>query len=220
MKDYYVASCSFGKDSTCMLLLLLDNKLPLHEVLFFDTGCEFDEIYSVCNLMKSKCDSLGIKFTIIRSPISLIEMMKINKKWCCFGNRYYTGFKIYYIDKYIDEHLSQYNVIQYLGIAFDEPQRARRLPNNKIPFLFNNHITEKEALEYCYNNGIDFGGLYNYLDRVSCWCCGMKNSKELYNIKKYLPKYWSRLIALEHDIGTYPVYSLEDKVKYYEKKLV
>ena len=65
-------------------------------------------------------------------------------------------------------------------------------------------MTEKECLDYCYymgwrwdESGID---LYSILDRVSCWCCCNKNKKELYNIWKYLPKYWERLKELQSKI--------------------
>ena len=58
--------------------------------------------------------------------------------------------------------------------------------------------------DYCYSmgwnwmeNGID---LYSILDRVSCWCCCNKNKKELYNIYRYLPKYWERLKDLQSKI--------------------
>ena len=40
-----VASVSFGKDSLAMLLYILENRMPLDEVIFYDTGMEFDAIY-------------------------------------------------------------------------------------------------------------------------------------------------------------------------------
>ena len=38
---YYIASVSFGKDSLAMLLNLIKKKYPLNEVIFYDTGMEF-----------------------------------------------------------------------------------------------------------------------------------------------------------------------------------
>lgn len=35
MKVRYIASCSFGKDSLAMVLLLIQKKYPLDEVVFF-----------------------------------------------------------------------------------------------------------------------------------------------------------------------------------------
>ena len=43
----YIASVSFGKDSLAMLLLLLEKNYPLYEVIFYDTGMEFQAIYNI-----------------------------------------------------------------------------------------------------------------------------------------------------------------------------
>ena len=65
-------------------------------------------------------------------------------------------------------------------------------------------MTEKDCLKYCYNRGYtweeDGVRLYDILDRVSCWCCGNKNLKELKNMYLYLPEYWYRLKALQSRI--------------------
>lgn len=54
----YIASVSFGKDSLAMLLWLIENKKPLDEVIFYNSGVEFDEIYAmrdkVLPLLKEK----------------------------------------------------------------------------------------------------------------------------------------------------------------------
>lgn len=42
----YIASCSFGKDSLSMVLRLIEKDYPLDEVIFFDTGMEFQAIYN------------------------------------------------------------------------------------------------------------------------------------------------------------------------------
>jgi 3'-phosphoadenosine 5'-phosphosulfate sulfotransferase (PAPS reductase)/FAD synthetase len=47
MKQKYIASVSFGKDSLAMLLKLIEKKYPLDEVVFYDTGKEFQAIYDV-----------------------------------------------------------------------------------------------------------------------------------------------------------------------------
>lgn len=53
--------------------------------------------------------------------------------------------------------------------------------------------TEKDCLDYCYSKGFDFGGLYNYFDRVSCWCCYMQSLNDLRMLKEHFPKLWSTL---------------------------
>ena len=43
----YIASISFGKDSLAMLLLLLAKNEKLDEVIFYDTGMEFQSVYDI-----------------------------------------------------------------------------------------------------------------------------------------------------------------------------
>lgn len=42
---YYVVSLSGGKDSTAMLLRLLEEHRPVDRILFCDTGLEFPQMY-------------------------------------------------------------------------------------------------------------------------------------------------------------------------------
>ena len=60
---YYIASCSFGKDSLAMVLRLIEENRPLDEVVFYDTGMEFQAIYNVRDkllpLLAEKCFRYG-----------------------------------------------------------------------------------------------------------------------------------------------------------------
>lgn len=42
---WHIASVSWGKDSLAMLLMLIAKGYPLNEVVFYDTGMEFEAIY-------------------------------------------------------------------------------------------------------------------------------------------------------------------------------
>lgn len=92
--------------------------------------------------------------------------------------------------------------IDYVGIAADETHRfeKEKRPNRVLP-LRDWGITEADALQYCYTKGFvwheDGVSLYELLDRVSCWCCGNKNLKELKNMYLYLPWYWKKLKELQ-----------------------
>ena len=54
-----VASVSFGKDSLAMLLLLLENEVPLDEVIFYNSGMEFQAIYDIRDRMKPILEQRG-----------------------------------------------------------------------------------------------------------------------------------------------------------------
>lgn len=204
----YIASVSWGKDSTAMLIQIILNHLPLNEVVFYDTGMEFDEIYKVRDYMVNHwLLPYGVKYTELKPNKPFMYYMlryvhttrkgdiKLGYGWCGGMCRWGTSKKTNALNKYCKDS------IVYVGIAFDEPERYKRLTPNKHAPLYELKITESDALNICYKAGIDFGGLYKYLKRVSCWCCRNKNLAELRNYKKYLPKYYQKLCELEKLIG-------------------
>lgn len=207
---HYIASCSFGKDSLAMVLRLIEENKPLDEVVFYDTGMEFQAIYNVRDKLLPLLAGKGIKYTELKPKVNMEKMMTsypINgrngvhygKGWCGGACRWGTGEKLYALEKY------QNGKIAYCGIAADEEKRLLKKRKDNVRFpLAEWGMTEKDCLEYCHEkgyfwveNGIE---LYSILDRVSCCCCGNKNKKELYNIYRYLPQYWERLKDLQSKI--------------------
>ena len=216
----YIASCSFGKDSLALILKLLELKYPLDEVIFYDSGVEFQAIYSNKNKLKTILESKNITFTELKPTYNFIYLMTekpVNKrdfsvqngyKWCGGKCRWGTTYKL----QAIKNHYKQYNdfVVEYVGIAADEQERLlrerRKICSNKIKLypLVEWQMTEKDCLDYCYKNGWNWLEndieLYSVLDRVSCWCCRNKNLKELKNIYYFLPNYWEKLRELQKKI--------------------
>lgn len=47
-KQFHAVSLSGGKDSTAMLLLMIERNMPIDMVLYADTGMEFPEMYRCC----------------------------------------------------------------------------------------------------------------------------------------------------------------------------
>src|SRR5574344_244891 len=110
---HYIASCSFGKDSLAMLLRLIEENKPLDEVVFYDTGMEFECIYKIRDKMLPILKEKNIKYTELK-PI---------EKYCkdCY---------------------------EYVGIAYDEPQRLNKeRKGNKLFPLANWKMTEEECLQ-------------------------------------------------------------------------
>lgn len=224
----YIASCSFGKDSLAMLLKIISLKMPLDEVVFYDTGMEFDAIYNIRDKIKKLLQEKNIKYIELTPTNSfLYNMLKrpVKKRngtiskgysWCGGRCRWGTTEKLKAIEKYCK------NNYQYVGIAYDEPKRIKN-KSNKIYPLADLKMTEADCLQYCrdqgYNwleNAID---LYSILDRVSCWCCANKNLKELKNYYKYLPRYWEKLKILQGQTNRpfknnkFTIYDLEERFK-------
>lgn len=64
-------------------------------------------------------------------------------------------------------------------------------------------------MQGCYDAGFDWGGMYEYLDRLSCKYCRNKNLKELRNIRMHYPEVWEEL--KEYQKRTYRPYKGEGK---------
>lgn len=211
-RPYYVASVSFGKDSLAMLHLLLEGGGLLDEVVFFDTGMEFDAIYTERDRTLPLLDEHGIKYTELK-PIRpfLYDMLAkpVNGRhgygWCGGPNRWMTTYKTRTLEKYY-RRIPASQVFRYVGIASDEKDRIpRALSSGQLLPLVEAGMTEADCLELCYNRGHtweqDGVRLYDVLDRVSCWCCRNKNLKELEAMRINLPKYYDMLLGLEERIG-------------------
>lgn len=195
-----IVSFSGGKDSTWMLLEMLRRNEQIDEVVFFDTGWEFPQMYRHIAKIKMLVEENGITFTTLHpeKPFDywMFEHPKKNGRkgcaWCGLYNcRWGTTFKINTINKYL-KNKSEY--IQCVGIALDEPKRLEKgkSPNKRFP-LVEWEITEEECLQGCYSLGYDWEGLYEDLNRVSCKFCAFKNLKELRNIYFKMPDVWNEL---------------------------
>ena len=66
-KNYYIVSFSGGKDSTAMLLKLIEENRPIDEIIFIDTGLEFQEMYEH---IKKVENFINRKITILKSDFS------------------------------------------------------------------------------------------------------------------------------------------------------
>lgn len=66
MERHHIASVSWGKDSLAMLHMLIDKSIPLDEVVFYDTGAEFEAIYAERDRTLPLLAEHGVKYTELR----------------------------------------------------------------------------------------------------------------------------------------------------------
>ena len=196
MDTLHIVSFSGGKDSTAMLLRMIELNMQVDEIIFCDTGVEFPQMYDHLDKVE---DYIKRPITRLSRPNSFEDMLLSHVKkngtvgysFPDFRNRWCTAyFKRDAIKSYLRQVRNEKQVIEYVGIAADEPKRIK---DKRYP-LVEWGWTEADCLRYCYERGFDWGGLYNVFRRVSCWCCPLKGLDELRQLRKHYPELWAKLI--------------------------
>lgn len=213
--NFHAVSLSGGKDSSAMLLLMIERNMPIDMVLYADTGMEFPEMYDhIAKLDAYLYEQRGIHITVLRHPQGFEYLMfdepKVKPRsienrirlgvplhgngWPGIRVRWCTGaLKTKLIDKEVKRLKGELGAIHYIGIAYDEAWRCK----DAVYPLVEWGITEAQALKICYDRGYDFGGLYEIYNRASCWCCPFQRIGELRKLRKHHPELWAKLMELD-----------------------
>ena len=222
-----VVSLSGGKDSTAMLLMLLERGEPVADIVFFDTGWEFPQMYEHLDWLEFY---IGRKITRLRPrlPVGVVtekspfdwmlseypvvkrgtrQVHRIGRGWPSPSRRWCTGCK----QDSLRAHLLALThrkgftlpLRQCVGFAADELDRLEG-PTKKDGIYYVQRyplvewgVTEADALAYCKKRGFYWKGLYRYFDRVSCFCCPLQSLNELRKLRWCFPDLWQRMHEME-----------------------
>ena len=195
----HIVSFSGGKDSTYMLIKMLEKNMPIDDVIFADTGMEFQELYDYIDRIEKL---IGLKITRLK-PKKTWDDLFFHKKqrgrhigqinafpmtMACDMTR---QLKLDTIERYYRSIKGDFTV--YIGIAFNEPERYERLkPNEKAP-LYEWQITEDFIIEELKRMGLH-NPLYDTFDRIGCYTCPNMTIKELRLMRKRYPKEYAKLL--------------------------
>lgn len=168
----HIASCSFGKDSIATILLAIENNEPLDGAVFsevmFDlarniSGENPEHIEWIYTVAIPKLAALGCPVEVVRAERDYMY---------CFHNTIKSGknkgklqgwpiggmcviqsqCKIPPVHKYYKTFNEP--VMQYVGIAADEPSRLARMKDNQISLLAKYGYTEEMAMAKCVEYGL------------------------------------------------------------------
>lgn len=230
----HIVNLSGGKDSTAMLLMMLDRGMLIDYIVFADTCKDFpqmlEHLTQLANYIKINYPTAPA-ITTLKADKSFDYFMFEHKRtrgkhigdcgygWASMRARWCTStLKGRVIDNFIKSLNDDY--IQYIGIAVDEPKRLHHGNAHMRYPLVDWGITEAAALQYCYERGFDWDGLYKHFDRVSCWCCPLKNLRELKTLWKHYPELWAELREMdERSYNRFRAdYSVADLEKRFERE--
>lgn len=214
-ETFSAVSLSGGKDSTALLLLMIEKGMPIDCVLYANTTMEFPEMEAhISKLDDFLFQKRGIHITTLQHPRGfewlMFDQPKIKPE--CLKNRErlgispygngWPGVKVRWCTGYLKTHLIQKEVnrlkkekdaLHFVGIAADE---AHRCKEEQYP-LVDWGVTEAQALNLCHDRGYDFGRLYEIYSRTSCWCCPMQRIGDLRNLRHHHPELWERLLDMD-----------------------
>lgn len=196
-----VVSFSGGKDSTALLLMMVERGVPIDEVIYFDGGWDYPEMPDHIRKVE---EYTGLKITRLESaePFDywfgehvLMRGKRAGQRGYGFARpmaRWCTKIKTTTCDMYLKIRYGS-NVEQCIGIAADELRRVR---DKRYP-LVEWGVTEHDALEYCKARGFDWGGLYDHRSRLSCWCCPLQGIADYRQLRRDHPTLWLKLLEME-----------------------
>ena len=200
----YICCFSGGKDSTAMLIHILENDLPLDEILYCDVG---DWMWDSA---QSHIQQVEDKYNVKITQLDITDKLKEGfKKWGfpSFFNRWCTGEKRDAMKRYLREKYGEReSIIQYIGYCADEEKRTSKKLYSSYDVeypLVDAGVTTEQALQICYDNGFDFGGVYEHHSHYNCWLCPLQRVGELKSIFDDYPDYWEILRKMQHQCDGY-----------------
>jgi len=198
-----IVSLSGGKDSTAMLLMMLEHGEQIDDIVFFDWGMEFPQMYEHLEKLENY---IGRKITRLYPKHSwdywMFEHLYITGQrkgtrgngWPGVRFRFCTREKMNALIKY-ENSIGADSVC--IGYSYRERfRRASYKYNQRYPLL-EWGVTDTESLKYCQSHGFDWGGLYKLFKSVSCWCCPLKSKRELQALRDHFPELWQKLLEMD-----------------------
>ncbi len=199
-----------------MLLLLLERNVPIDDIVWFDWGMEFPEMYEHVDRLERY---IGRPITRLyaEQPFEywMFEHLKVRGPsagkrgygWPHWKRRWCTRIKLDALKRYCTGSTT------YIGITVNEAwRRSRRWtqfitpmwgdesPDHTMRFpLVEWNVDDREIMPYCRARGFDWGGLYDKrnMRHVSCWCCSLQGRKSLVALHDLHPELWTRLLDMD-----------------------
>ncbi len=196
-------SFSGGKDS--LLALDLAERVGIKRAVFSNTSIEFDE---TVDYVESLNDFYSLNIDIVTPPRDFFELIEDlgfpsrRFRWCC------EVIKFGPLAKYAREN----NIDGFVtGLRREESTRRKSYKkidyNPAIPVPQINPVidwSESEVWDYIKTYKLPYNPLYDYFNRIGCWCCPYRTKEEWGKMREIIPE---------------KIKKLEDKLQKYAEKV-
>ena len=210
-KGGHILSLSYGKDSLACLGAIEKLGWTLDRIVYAEVWAT-DTIPADLPPMvefKAKADGIikarwGIEVEHIRHKLSYEEMFyrpicRGARKGVIKGFPLTTGARSWCKHLKMTKVLSgRDNIVQYVGIAADEPNRFHNLSDTKISPLVEIGWTESMCRKWCEENGL-LSPIYTESARGGCWFCHNQPVGQLRALRRKYPEHWKLMLKWDSD---------------------
>lgn len=197
----HIVSLSGGKDSTAMLLMMIEKHMPIDHILYVDTTKDFPAMYEHLDKLAEYIKPLEITRLSFDFDywFGEHEITRGKRKgdngygWPHSNRRWCTRHKMNLLSGF---DVGKSKRLDYIGLAYDEQHRMKD-DKTKVYPLIEWEVTEQQALAYCCDRGFTWGGLYEHLDRVSCFCCPLQSLVDFKAIYTHFPDQWVEMRKMD-----------------------
>lgn len=207
----HVLSYGGGVNSVALMILLVQEREPLDEVIFADTGAEVPETYAYVEIAKHYLKRHHIRLRTVSKRTRGRDLYET-----CWHRRVIPSaiwrwttrdFKVAPIHRHYRSLGAHVN--QYLAIAYDEIERMK---DSRVPYVTNfyplvdNKITRAKCIELIREAGLPVPV------KSGCFFCPF-NSRERWRwLRVAHPDLLEKAVALEENSKHFPSQRLTDQV--------
>jgi len=182
----HLLGLSGGKDSAALAIYMRD-KVPEMEYYFTDTGAELPETLEFIDLME---DYLGKEIIRLNGGRQFDYYLKLHnnylpsaqQRWCTINLKL----------KPFEDFVGDDEVISYVGIRADEPQREGYIstkPNIKAVFPFKEDgLVKDDIIRLLEDSGLGLPKYYEWRSRSGCHFCFYQRKIEWIGLYEHHPE--------------------------------
>ena len=210
----YIATISFGKDSTVMCDLLLKNGYPVDYIVFNDTLDEFDLMYEykikvekyfkdryekeVVTLLPNRNFNDSVMRTVKNSKNEerngqSVGLPVANGEAMCHLRK---TLKENPFDSWLRKTIKKQKYKKYIGFTNEESGRAKKSDINLYPLIDYFNMSELDCKQYLINQEME-NPLYKYFNRTGCAKCPYKSQQDWWNIYHNFKSVWNDALQIE-----------------------